>query len=230
MTCCAGSSTFGVVNLRTRSSSTCSAGRLSSSRRLPEPGPARRAVQLVELPGPQQRLCRPGAVHHHVTVAGRRAGLRGALAHLGDVVGRRPAAGRPGRRGSGRHRCAVVGCACHRGRAHRAAAGDDRASGHQLGEHSPFGPGRCVGRAVDSGTPDAHARPRCRRVRRRSRPGHGMLQPDDRHLLSPPIARGIAGAALPASTAWSRSSSTWSGAMSSNSRRPCPTGRGQMDL
>jgi hypothetical protein len=42
--------------------------------------------QLVELPGPQQRLRRPGPVHHHLAVPGRRAGLRGALAHLGDVA------------------------------------------------------------------------------------------------------------------------------------------------
>lgn len=42
--------------------------------------------ELVELPGPQQRLRRPGPVHHHVAIPGRRAGLRGALAHIGDVA------------------------------------------------------------------------------------------------------------------------------------------------
>ena len=43
-------------------------------------------LHLVELPGPQQRLRRPGPVHHHVAVPRRLAGLRGALAHIGDVA------------------------------------------------------------------------------------------------------------------------------------------------
>jgi hypothetical protein len=42
--------------------------------------------QLVELSGPEQRLRRPGPVHHHIAVPGRRAGLRRALEHIGDVA------------------------------------------------------------------------------------------------------------------------------------------------
>ena len=87
MTRWASSQTSGGVSRRTNSSSMCSAGRLSNSRRhLPEQDRDNVQLQLVELPRPQQRLRRPGPLHHRVARSGRRAGLRGALAHIGDIA------------------------------------------------------------------------------------------------------------------------------------------------
>src|SRR6266702_4606349 len=80
-------------------------------------------------------------------------------------------------------------------------AGDDGAGGHRFGEHLAARP-RVVApvEQVEQAEPaDAQ-----RRVHAVVRPGdvavqgHGHVQPDDRHRLSPPAARGSAGAARPA--------------------------------
>ena len=99
-------------------------------------------LQLVELPGPQERLRRPGPLHHDVGVPGGGAGQRGGLAGVGDVAD--AARRRLGRDlvGEDEDRDAVVVVAVPLARVLvRAAPGDHGAGGHRLGDTWPLGPG-----------------------------------------------------------------------------------------
>jgi hypothetical protein len=133
---------------RTGSSSTCSGPRPSNRRR---PSPEQHLHELdgdlVELPGPQQRLGGARAVHQDVAATRRGPGPLGALVDVGDEAG-------AARRdvvlvhvvGEHEDRHAVVVVALPPpGQLERAPAGDHGAGGERLAVHLPVG---AVGAAV----------------------------------------------------------------------------------